>query len=586
MTDDNQDFLQFSAEVQEGIVGWMLTDYDFFLKCKLNIDHTYFKDPHVSDIVRLIYRVHSDYARHPRKGDIEAMLNPTRYSPSESQAKLTSLNRCLISKEIKALDILSREMTAWKKLILLRKSIQKGNDLYNSFKYAEATDWLRLELDKINQTSFSKEEKVLFNDGIEFYARRERDQNRNRCTLGHPMFDDAVFSGASKPLKDWKANQIKTQTNGSLVPGSTTMLIGPSNAGKTTTVVTMLFYNLMFDRKVLLVTLEEKWEDMKHYINQCVTGLSAEKFNNAANDPVVKAALEGVTALTTNNLVYIDGVRSGKMCVEDIVALVEMEQEKMKSVRMLERQVERQKLRVAGKLDSIMEAEMLLQDEEMRGFDLVIVDYPGKLKTRSLGRNTALHEEQAYIYNQFVNLALIHRFHAILPVQANREGYKAINNKKDDNDGVVLDQGHIANSFGVAMIASNVITINRGQADTKNNRIKYYIAKSRTAPATGCFVSKTDFGRRRAFGIFDLAGGFIRPGEAITEQATCQALGETLLAAAKALPVNMPPGKSPLDAATVNLPDKQEVIPEIDLASLPDNNVMRPDSEDYEDYNE
>jgi len=554
----SQEFLQFEDPVQEAIVGWMLSDYGFFLNCRANIDFTYFTDPNVSDIVRLIYQIHDTYGRHPKKGDVETMFNVVRYAAADAQAKYATLNRCVISKGLRSLDILSKEMTSWKKLILLRRCLPVAGDLYNRKKYSEAEGWMKVELEKIAKASFEKEDKVRFDDGVEFYASRVRDSHRNRCTLGHWMFDELVHVGAKKPQSEHIKNDICSQTYGSLVPGSTTMLVGPSNAGKTTTVATLVFYNLLFRRKILLITLEEKWEDMKHYLNQAISGIQAFDFNAAGKDEELRKKLEGVAKLTHNQLVYIDGVRSGKMFIEDVTALVEIEQEKMKNLRAAERCILREELRKNGKLDSQMEEEFILQDQENRGFDLVIVDYPGKLKSKVSGKNSSQHEEQGYIYNRFVELALIHRFHAVLPVQTNREGYKAAN-RKDGEGGQVVDQAHVANSFGIAQVASNVITINRSPNDIRNNRIKYYISKTRTAAATGCFVSKSDFARRRAYGIIGLIkvndkgeeiwtglnAGQINPGEEITDQAVCHALGDALANEIKTQSIlsDMPSGK-------------------------------------------
>lgn len=48
----SKDFLGFDPNSQKAIVGWMLTDSTFFLKCKQHIDYTYFQDPLVSEIVK------------------------------------------------------------------------------------------------------------------------------------------------------------------------------------------------------------------------------------------------------------------------------------------------------------------------------------------------------------------------------------------------------------------------------------------------------------------------------------------------------------------------------------------------------
>ena len=563
----SQEYLHFEAPVQEAIAGWMLTDYSFFLKCKSHMDFTYFRDPQVSDIVRLIYQAHDTYGRQPIKGDIETMLNVSRYTTEESKIKFAVLNRCMISRESHSLDVLAGQMNGWKKLILFRRDMGKAETLYNSGRWMEALGWLKEELSNIDGVNFEKEDKIMFNDTVDFYSNRNRDSHRNRCTLGHPYFDELVHSNSAKPQTEWTTNDIRTQTYGSLVPGSTTMLIGPSNAGKTTTVVTMLFYNLMFERKVLLITLEEKWEDMKHYINQCIVGVEGQAFNKIDGNPDLQARISGIDRLTRDKLVYIDGVKLGKMYIEDIASIIEIEQEKMKNVRASERQKERQRLRASGRLDSQMEDEFALQEKENRGFDLVIVDYPGKLKSKSMGKNSSLHEEQAYVYNKFVELSLIHRFHSILPVQTNREGYKAAN-RKNGNEESVVDQAHIANSFGIAQVASNVITINRGPSDIKANRIKYYIAKSRTAPATGCFVSKTDFSKRRAFGVLGLNAGKILPGHTITDESVCMALGDKAVANA-AMDI-MPDAKGDSGEQSLQL---DEIAQELILKSALEENI-------------
>ena len=87
----------------------------------------------------------------------------------------------------------------------------------------------------------------------------------------------------------------------------------------------------------------------------------------------------------------------------------------------------------------------------------------------------------------FIQLALVQKFHIILPVQTNREGYKV--NRSDDKR--FIDMGDAAESFGIMAEASNVITINRSTGIADKNLICYHVTKCRSKRIGCSYLSET-----------------------------------------------------------------------------------------------
>jgi hypothetical protein len=190
-------------------------------------------------------------------------------------------------------------------------------------------------------------------------------------------------------------------------------------------------------------------------------------------------------AAVQNNLYYFEWIKPGKMYIEDVMSLIEEQQEK-------------------------------LITETSKGFDLVIVDYPGVLMSRDL-KATNDWQIKHYIYEQLKLLAKKHSWHSLTPIQTNREGFKI--NKESES---LLDLDSIAQGFSIATGGDNVITINRAAADYQNRWVRFYIPKSRSNRNKTAFISETgyDVGRTHGlgYGCAIFSPDEVAPGKAIWDE--------------------------------------------------------------------
>lgn len=546
MNDHTEEVLGFNQDVQKAIVGWMLSNNAFFLRCKQYIDYSYFQEPIVAEIVKLAYEIYDETNRHPQILDVKARINEVHYSIQEAKARWFVIDECIRFKDTVTLQYLVSQMTSWKRLILLRRAFRQGHAFYIQKKYEDAKRWLQKLIEEINTTSFDYDDKVALGRGIDHFITRLEDRNY-ACTIGHEAFDELLLSGSAIPKSEWGEEiedqynrskkgfyDIKKRTRGGLLPGAATILMGPSNSGKTSAVVSVIKANLELGKKVLLIVCEMTEEEILDKLYSNITGYTVQELSmvsssaassseNGSLKDKVYAALRAADALMLDNLVYIHHVKSGKMYVEDVLDRLMLAQQEMKVKQYNKRHAIKQEALKRGVWNDQLEQKLNLQDQLNRGFDLVVIDYPAKLKSRNMiGRKISTHDEQQYVYDQIIVTAQAEKFHALLPVQTNREGYKVALGLGSEER--MLGQGDVANSYGIAQVASNFITINRSLEDKKKNIIKFYIDKSRSAATGAVFVSKTDFSCSRTHDI-RLDYYIIGPGMHINNEEIDRGLG-------------------------------------------------------------
>jgi hypothetical protein len=488
--------LEFNEAFQEAVAGHLLTDTMFFLKCKDQIPHFYFTDPIVSELVRIAYTYYDNpnYGNSlPTRSDVVDLITfKFREDIKSQKTYISMLDRCYLVSKDRKIELIQSLMTGWLRLIKLQDGFKAALNKYNRKEFDDAIDFTEKFIKEVRKASFLKDERADFTNLEQFYIKRKESLDTDCCTIGHDVFDEMLRSGSSK--NNNKTLDINLRTKGSLAPGDTSIIMGASNSGKTTTIVSIIAANIVMGKHVLLITHEQKDDDIKDKIVKSITNLDSSELEGIIRGDVnIKNRLKAAEELLTKYLVYVPWIKVGKMNVESVVNVIRLEQE----------------MRVSN---------------TGKGFDLLVDDYPGKLRSTELkGRQLQGHEEVGYVYDQFVNIAKEHKFHAILPVQTNREGYKT---NRNGDSGRLLDQGDIAGSFAVAQMADTVITINRSPADVKGNRIKFYMAKCRTNATGATFASQTDMARSRTHHV-SLGCAVIGSGEDCSDAALSIALKTT-----------------------------------------------------------
>ncbi|MGH7240977.1 MAG: hypothetical protein ACREGB_01635 [Candidatus Saccharimonadales bacterium] len=490
---EDRTVLDFGDAWQEALFGHILADHSFALKCMSNLKFEYFVDPILSGLVKQSFQFYKDYQR-PVKSSQELLtviyqIHPDKATRDKYELKLA---KCAKSAEGIGRDVIANSLTGWIQLTLFKGAMQEAGRLYNKRQFDEGVKWLKKKMVEIDQTNFYQDETVRFDDLKEFLLERTLDMT-NCCTLGHPDFDEMLRKGAKiNSVDPQDVYNIGKLSRGCLIPGDTTIMMGPVNTGKTTTLLTIINANLIMAKDVLYITHEMKFEEHKSKLIQSCTGMDGIRLSNPSDPEVARRLL--AAQYLFGHLTYLPYVKPGAMYVENVIEKITELQER--------------KIAITGK-----------------GYDLLLCDYPGKLKSREYkGKQSSSWDEKAYVYDQFVQVTEKYRFHSILPVQTNREGFKA--NRTEGNR--LVDMGDVADAFGIMATATNVITINRTPADVQRGTIKMHIVKSRSSMTNWVFVAKSNFGCARMYEL-DKPAFTIHPSEsdsATSDRIVAQRLGE------------------------------------------------------------
>ncbi len=446
----------FSEKQQDAIIGWMVKDRKFFIRCVTLLEKGYFTSPFNGEIFKVASDWYNQYGHPPSKEELKGKFNLVHHDTFRKYHD--RIEMCATTTGDFRLDGLSHLMTGWMKTVKLQHSIQESGRLFNKRDFSGAVRWIEKKIAEIRNTTFESDSRVSFNDTDVFFTNRKEVMD-DCLTIGNPHFDKLLREGAIKKDADMSNALPSYWTNGGLVKGDTTIILGPSNAGKTTTLTSIIIPNILNKKYILYFTHEQKWEDIKTKLFMNACRATMEELESPSD--VMRERLARFGKMLDEYLVYVPWVKSGDMWVESVINEITLQQE-------------------------------ILMSTKGRHFDMLIDDYPGKLKSREMKGRTSW-EELDYVYDQFVVAAAEWRFHGILPVQTNREGYKV--NRGDHSDGRVIDQADAAGSFGIMQKADNVITLNRSPSEQAEGFMRFFISKSRTKEAQTTFATKTDFAR-------------------------------------------------------------------------------------------
>jgi hypothetical protein len=464
--------LRFSETWQEAIVGHCLSNFSFFVNARQHLKPEWFHNPLVHEIVRATFELYDSLSdkRAVRPDEVDGRIYQKFPDYKTYQEYRSVLYRCMQSAGVVGLDVLTKDLTTWIRIIKLKDLLVSGERLFNSRQYDRAADDLSKMLQDVQATEFAPPVAADFSDPVGFFRSR-KEEFADCLTFGHPDFDDGLREGAKVPPSPSDTpdtlSDITKRTRGGLARGDSTVLVGPTNAGKTTVCVTVIAWNIRLGKKVLYITLEQKQRDIQTKIWQSYLGASGPDLSRLEENPQLKLRSDVAKQALCDRLTYISYLDPTKMWVEDVLALIQRQQEDA--------------LSKTGK-----------------GYDLLLVDYPGKLKSQQYTfKRSAGWEEKVFIYQKFYDVARYYNMHGLYPVQTNREGYKV--NRGDGNRW--LDNDDIAEAFGITHGADNVITINRSASDEARGLIKFYVSKARLGRKRWGFVSETRFDVSRTHGL-------------------------------------------------------------------------------------
>lgn len=496
--------IELDKGTTHAVVGHMINDRGFAEKCRAKIKANQFPGV-LAEIVHAIYDLCSDPNLSNMVLNKSQVISHLHYlgNRKDEFAYLNSIAECERLSIEYPVALVSKYLEGW---LLKVASIEHTNKLVkivNNENYDNIKPHLQNIGDLVNSINFTDvgDETSNFAGIYEKLLTQDDKMAGRSVTIGHPLFDEMLSEGSMinntdfNFAKDYNANvptigigeHLARETTGGLRPGGATAILGTVNSGKTTTICTIGAANVLMGKYVLLVTLEQDASEIRDKFIANMLNKSVMEMRNMVRDI---AALGGPLAPIIREKPEMYGFLLGMAQAEKLVKEYLVHIHHNKTAQMTLEHVNQLVLNAIQKKKKV----------NTFGFNLVIIDYPARLRAEKFSRNGQRHIEEGMIYQHFIDLAREHGYHTILPVQTNRGGYKA--NQGTEGGGRMIDMGDTGGSFAIAQAHDNVITINRTPEDKANSMIRYLISKNRGGPTEGVFASKTNMARSQAFGIY------------------------------------------------------------------------------------
>jgi replicative DNA helicase len=445
LADFNDVRLPFDTRKQIAVLGHLLTNEKFHRIAGSKIQPGWFNDPRAGKVYLIQRKFVQKHGRQPTIDELRScpdiMAEPTL---SEKNSLLGIIQSAQLETSNFGLDAIRTELTHWYASRLFTEGVSKSVETYNRGKFEEAYTYIWERIGEVRNASFDEDSKVDFLN-FETYLNVAEEQYGDALTTGLTILDDALVpDGAS-------------QGRGGLFKGDTTILLAPSNVGKTSTCITVIAHNIKRCKYVGFMTHEGRPSDIREKVLQSITGWTKPQLFEKYKTEEGRQILSMATSHLDKYLTYIPYNKAG-MVVEDVLPVIRREQEKNIS-------------------------------KNGQGLDMFVSDYPAKLSTnKANGGHLQQRHIEAIVYENYVQLALELNLHVLAPIQTNRSG--SIANRDDAR---ILTMEDVAESWGVMTAATNVITLNRDLVAALNNRMAFHIGKSRSSEVGRTIVARTKF---------------------------------------------------------------------------------------------
>jgi replicative DNA helicase len=451
--------LPMESMSQSALLGHLLLNQQFFTQAHRKIRPDWFRDLWHSKVYAKLLQHFQYIGRHPSLAEFRDYVAVGADDEVEKRKVTAQIERSIADTQQIRLDALKPQLTDWLHSKILQEALVKSSKSWNRGAWTETAGLLRTAVELYNESKFEDGTALEFTDP-ENWLMHDRMLKGEALTTGLSLLDRALLDDAP---------------SGGLQRGDTTILMAPSNTGKTTALLTMGVHNANSGKDVLVMTHEGRPEDirlklMKAVLDCTETAMYALYETPPGDDPRVQALhqqinvqrLRNAASVLQQRITYVPYNKAG-MKVEDVVPII--------------RRLQQEKVSKTGK-----------------GFDLLICDYPAKLTTEQARGSLAMRSVVEIVYDFYVQLALEYNFHSLLAIQTNREGSR-VNNAQNTNR--LLTMEDVQEAWGPMTAASNVITLNRSPNAKKNNRITFYVAKSRSSETGRAIVARSNFAHGR-----------------------------------------------------------------------------------------
>ncbi len=437
MSSETEVALPFNGDKLRAVLGHSLLNDKFYAQVAPQAKPTWFPTSYHQTIFRVKSEFVARYKRSPTIAEIQNDPSIMVLPPEDRRRVGEEISAAVAATQTFGLDALSAEMTKWMKAVIIWQSTDQIKRAYTRRDIDEAGRFAEEMVEKIKKARVDTRPSVNWRDWRNMLTQRQADYD-NALTFGCTLFDRLLLSAGK---------------GGSLVRGDTTLLLAATGGGKTSVSFTIAAANMVRQHSVLIITHEQTEPELWQKMLCILMRLSAEELMNAWQNPEVAEKLDMWSEWLSRYVEFVHMPEVG-VTVEEVVATVRRKNE--------ERRV------ATGK-----------------GFSLVIDDYPGCLTTNAAGKVWAKREIQDYVYDQMVQLAVesvkdgTDGFHMLVTIQGTREASKIASGENRNTR--ILTKNDVAESFGPAKRATNVITINRPPEGVDAGWVSFHIDKSRSS---------------------------------------------------------------------------------------------------------
>jgi len=437
--------LPFSEKKQNAALGHLMTNERFFLQARNIIKPEWFVQPSNQRVWKNMIEFYAKYKTVPSK---EEILDFGDLRGEDQKTKDNTLIRMKLFEhetQFFNLDHIRDELTVWLHTRIFHETVNSSINLFNKEHFAKAYQKLEEATKTIRTITFENDLEEKFIDFQEEFAKSEAEIG-SAITFGLPALDKLLVPHS--PGKE---------IHGGLFKGDTTVILAPTNVGKTTCLVTVARHNVLRGKDVLFITHEGRPADIKEKIWCSVLDCSKGALFRGYKTPEGTEHIRNALALIDKHLTYIPMNKPG-LTVEEVEAVMRRKND--------------ERIAKTGK-----------------GYDLLLNDYPAKLTT-ILGREGRLEKRHMdnIVYDYFVQLSLDLKWHSVLAIQTNREGAKASKGKIKGSAQRLVGMEDVAESYAVMQTATNVITLNRD-----GNKIIFLIDKSRSSETGIAVVCQANY---------------------------------------------------------------------------------------------
>jgi hypothetical protein len=434
---------------QGAIIGHMLNNPAFFIGCINKIQPNWFRDIYHQKLFGYLVNINRVIKRVPTLDEFKTSPDFIKEDLAIRNKLFNELNNCLDYCLRIQLDTIKPELTQWLHSKILQEAMLKGSKNWNLGKFADSAQILADSVKLYHEAKFEEGEAVDFLN-FQHYLKDTEAARANALTTGLTVLDSALLNNS---------------VNGGLQLGDTTVMLAPTNIGKTTTLITTAVHNVLQGKNVLFMTHEGTPSDIRLKFLKCLLRVDERQLFELYKTPDGTEVLQAASKLLTKRLRYIPYNKAG-MTVEDILPIIRRESDKWRA------------------------------EHEGDPYHLLVSDYPAKLGTVIASKgNMPPRLSLEYVYDIYVQLALEYNFHSLLAFQTNREGSKENRGKYSDDSGEnrLLDVDDAGESYGPMKNATNVISLNRSPRAAQLNQMTFFISKSRSNKTGMAVVAKTNF---------------------------------------------------------------------------------------------